>query len=138
MEQETIHGFDIPKRELTQEEKTRDITLKRISNFHIEVGEDLMDQCGSLINHLILTGFLMAKHPELAPNFLEVANNKYGECLGLLSVFQDEDIDNGDDKFYTLLAEFLNLTVAAKARINQILIQVAEHYQDNTLPSNEQ
>jgi hypothetical protein len=42
---ETITGFDIPKRKLTQEEKTREITFERFHNFHMEVCEDFLDQC---------------------------------------------------------------------------------------------
>ena len=32
-EVETIEGFDIPKRQLTDEEKTREITLERFNDF---------------------------------------------------------------------------------------------------------
>ena len=121
-EVETIDGFDIPKRELTEEEATREITKERFDSFHVEAGEDFCDTCCSTINVRILGGFLMAKHPNLSLEFLEVLNDKYAEALGLKSVYEDED------EFYTELAEFINLTVNLKARVNQILIQVDEYY----------
>jgi len=43
MKQETIVGFDIPKRELTEEEKNREITLDRFNEFHNKAGEDFCD-----------------------------------------------------------------------------------------------
>ena len=128
MEKETVHGFSIPLRELTEQEASMDITLERFSNYHTAVGEDFADQHGSLINHLIVGGYLMAKHPELSNELLAVMNNKYGEVLSFTEVYAEHLNDENNDLFYTELAEFLNLTVAAKKRVNQILIQIAEHY----------
>jgi hypothetical protein len=126
-EVETIHGFDIPLRELTQEEATRKITLDRFNEFHNEAGEDFVDTY-SQINHLILGGFLMAKHPNLSKEFLEVCNDKYGEALGLKHCYEDNFGDDGGDMFYKDFSEFINLTVNLKKRVNQILIQVVEYY----------
>lgn len=129
MNVETIAGFNIPKRELTEEEAGRELSLARFSEWHQEVGEDFCDQVGGMIDHRILGGFIMAKHPEFSAEILKVLNNKYGEALGILSFFEEHfDIEEGDDKFYTLLSEFANLTVHLKKNINQVLIQVLEKY----------
>lgn len=122
MEQETITGFQIALRELTQEEASREITLDRFSEFHYLVGEDFCDLCGSFISHKVLAGYLIAKHPEFAPEYLDVCNDKYGEAIDLML-----DSDK-DDEFYSDLAELANLTVNLKKNINQVLIQVAEYY----------
>jgi len=128
MDQETINGFDIPKRELTQEEATREITLDRFNKFHTEAGEDFCDTCGSFINHRILGGYLIAKHPSISLQILGVLNNKYGDALELLQLYQEELEDESGDLFYSELAEFANLTVGLRKNINQVLIQLAEHY----------
>lgn len=128
IKKETIHGFDIEKRELTEEEKTRQITLDVIKEFHGNAGEDLMDQAGSLVDHKVLAGFLMGKRPGLSKEFLKVVNSKYGEPLGLLEVYRDNDLDDVD--FYTDFCDFINLTEKAKERFNQVLIQVNEYYND--------
>ena len=128
IKKETIHGFDIEKRELTEEEKTRQITLDVIKEFHGNAGEDLMDQAGSLVDHKVLAGFLIGKRPGLSKEFLKVVNSKYGEALGLLEVYRDNDLDDVD--FYNDFCDFINLTEKAKERFNQILIQVNEYYKD--------
>ena len=130
MIQETIDGFDIPKRELTEEEASRELSFERFDEWQMEVGEDFCDQVGGMINQNIFGGFLMAKHPEFSPGILKVLNNKYGEALGLLTMFEEHfDIDEGNKRFYTLLSEFANLTVNLKKNINQVLIQVLESKQ---------
>lgn len=126
---ETIDGFDIIKRELTEEEATREITLERFSNFHIDVGEDFVDQFTS-IDEKVLGGFLMAKRPEISHKIVNVLNDKYSEALTLEHLYSDELADDNNDLFYTDLAEFINLTVHLKKRVNQVLIQVDEHYNE--------
>lgn len=128
MSKETIIGFDIEKRELSQEEKTREITFERFQEFHISACEDFCDTCGHMINSKILCGFLMAKQPNLSREMLECIN-KDGDALELLHVYKD-NLQESDYEFYSDLAEFANLTVHLKERINQILIQVSEHYND--------
>lgn len=135
MSKETIIGFDIEKRELTQEEKTRDVTLDRFREFHNKACEDFCDQVGHMINAKILTGFLMGKRPEISHQLLD-AINKDADALELKYVYE-ENIENNTEEylyieeiFYSDLAEFINLTVHLKERTNQILIQVSEHYKD--------
>jgi len=126
-EVETVYGFDIPKRELTEEEATREVTLERFQLFHREVGEDFVDQF-PYVNVKIFGGYMMAKHPELSTEILKILNNKWGEVLDIEHLI-DETFDNKDcDKFYTELAEFINLTGNLKKMVNQVLIQVAEYY----------
>ena len=132
MEKETIDGFDIEKRELTVEEASREVTFDRIQDFHYSAGEDFVDQFGT-INHLILGGYLMGKHPEISTEILKECNNKYGEALGLKQIYIDnfgEDDTKSEELFYRDLCEFINLTTSLKKRVNQILIQVEEHYKD--------
>jgi transposase len=121
-EVETIHGFDIPKRQLTEEEATREITLERFQQFGYDAGEDFVDQCESLYNAHIFIGWCLHKYPELSKELLKAANSKYCSVQNVLHL-----LDN-DDQFYTDFAEFLNQTEHAKAKTNQILIQVNEYY----------
>jgi hypothetical protein len=123
---ETISGFDIPKRELTQEEKTREITFERFKSFHLEAGEDFLDQCClDKQSEKVFLGFLLAKRPDLNVEILKAVNS-YIDSELYEAIGGEEDHDC--EKFYTLLAEFANLTTGLKERINQILIQVEEHY----------
>lgn len=131
MEQETICGFNIPKRELTEEEATREITIERFNEFHAIAVEDFCDQCEQEINRFITGGYLICKHPELATEILRTLNDKYGGLTSIWEVYADK-LNDGNDIFYTDLAEFLNLTGKAKERVNQILIQVVEHYKKIT------
>lgn len=136
---ETIEGFNISKRELTEEEAIREITLDRIINFNNEVGEDFLDQVGSLNNDkiaLTFCGFAMLKHPELSHEFLKATNRGHVYTQVLKEVYDDnmegfnsENMTNiAEETFYSDFAEFLNLTEYSKKRANQVLIQVAEHY----------
>lgn len=127
MEQEieTIDGFDIPMRELTEEEATRDLTLERIHNFHIEVGEDLADQVGSNMDHKVFAGYLACKYPHLSHQIFDISNGEYAEMQSFKEIYED---DEEEDKFYQDACDFINLTVHCKKRFNQVLIQVAEYY----------
>lgn len=128
MEQETISGFDIPKRELTEEEKNRTITLDRFQNFHYDAGEDFLDTTGDG-DHKIFCGWLMAKYPQASLEILEYCNKagKYGEIntFNECSMF---DNDPSGDIFYTDVAEFANLTEHFKHRVNEVLIILDEYY----------
>lgn len=129
MNEETVDGFDIPLRELTEEEATREVTFERFDEYLKEVGEDFCDQHGNTIDVKVLTGFLLAKRPEWNKELLEALNSKYTEPLSMLHVYEDMIAEDGFIPFYTDLAEFINLTGALKKRVNQILIQVTEYYQ---------
>lgn len=122
----TVNGFDIPLRNLTEEEATRDITWERFREFHYTAGEDFLDTTGEG-NRLIFGGFLLARYPTYADEILKVCNDKYGcsaDYLEIIGFDNDKDIDT----VYLDFAEFANLTSALKKRINQVLIQVVEHY----------
>jgi hypothetical protein len=122
---ETIDGFDILKRELTEEESTREITLERFQEWHCSAGEDFVDQYEN-INAQIFGGYLMCMYPNKSSIILNALNKKYPSVQSLKNIYENDD----DDKFYTDLASFINLTVALKKRVNQILIQVVEYYKD--------
>jgi len=125
---ETISGFNIEKRELTQEEKSREITFERFQNFHIDAGEDFLDTwCLDKQAEKVFLGFLLAKRPDLNVEILKAVNSYIDSDL-YEAVGGEEDTDCKE--FYSLLAEFANLTTGLKERINQILIQVDEHYND--------
>lgn len=131
MEQETIEGFDIPLRELTEEEASRPITLERFQDFHYEVGEDFIDQIDSVNSSRIALqfyGYSIAKHPEWSSKLIESCDvpNPYTQLVQ--SVYDDFDTGNDGDLFYSDFAEFVNFTVDTKKRINQVLIQIEEYY----------
>jgi hypothetical protein len=121
---ETIEGFDIPKRQLTEEEANSPITWEKIQAFHHEAGEDFLDQV-SCINLLIYTGWLVGKYPERSIEILKMGQAKFADVNTFTDLYDDDD---EEEKFYTDVAEFLNLTYNAKRRANQVLIQVVEHY----------
>lgn len=130
MGNECIYGFDIEKRELTEEEKTRDLTVDRIREFHYLVGEDFLDTCDT-VNAEVFAGYLLAKFPHKNKEILNILNKKknFLECMS----FSDIDIFSYDDKLdmdklYVYYCDFINLTGANKERDNQVLIQVVEHY----------
>jgi hypothetical protein len=129
---ETISGFDIPKRELTQEEKKKEITIERIRGFHYDAGEDLLDQVGyEFGNAFIFGGFVLHKYKEHSKMILDHINQNINHldihCFNELEIYEYNDEDDMDGIYYDLV-EFLNLTENAKERANQILIQVDEYY----------
>ena len=133
MEKETIRGFNIPKRKLTHPEKVRPITWERIESFLYDVGEDLFDQVGSyLVNGKVFLGYLMAKEPKLVPDLLEAVNTSGDDLLDMMYVFE-EHFESGWKPYYTHFADFANLTVTTKARTNEILIHIEEHYNPKTV-----
>lgn len=127
-ELETVEGSTIPARELTSEEINREITLERFNEYHYEVGEDFLDQIGSVNNSriaLTFGGFAMANHPHLSADILKATNVK-DPYTQLVKEVYDEFYD--DDIFYSDFADFLNLTGEAKKRVNKVLILTAEYY----------
>jgi len=129
-EVETIDGFDIEKRELTAEEASIDVTLDRIHAFHRQVGEDYLDTCSmdGQAEKMFL-GFLMCKRPDLSPQILKIVNNGYMD-LEFYEAFAKVEDESTEDEFYRLFAEFTNLTKGFKKRVNQVLIQIDEHYKN--------
>jgi hypothetical protein len=124
--EEIVDGHDIPLRELTEEEATRDITLDRFNDYMCTVGEDFVDQ-HCICNAQVLGGWLLGKHPKYKLEICEVLNDSPIE-QDFLHLYVENYNDNAEDEFYIDFAEFLNLTIAAKKRVNQILIQIDEHY----------
>lgn len=125
---EIINGFDIEKRELTEEEKTREITWERFKEFHYTAGEDFLDVTGEG-NVLIFGGWLMHKYPELCPDILHILNSRNLGMSDFIEFDQFGYCEEKDiDKIYQDFAEFCNFTGALKERVNQVLIQVNEHY----------
>src|SRR5699024_1944029 len=127
---ETIPGFGIPKRELTKEEAEREITLERFRKFHYEAGEDFIDATGEG-PELLFGGYLLCKYPEKSSQILAIVNEegKFLEItsfceVGGLGYDEKEDID----MVYQDFADFCNLTKHLKRRVNQVLIQVSEYY----------
>lgn len=128
---ETINGFDIPKRELTTEEASRNITVERIRNFHYGSGEDFLDTT-SEGNAQIFAGWLLHKYPEKSKEILAVVNNN-GKYLVIADFNEIEDFEKYDDEIdmnslYIEFVEFCNQTEHLKRRVNQVLIQVDEYY----------
>jgi len=122
-----IPGFSIPIKELTTEELLQDLTLERIQDFHYEAGEDLCDTL-DINTHVakLITGYVMCKYPDLAEIFHRESNG--GDIQGLMDVYNCHLNDENSDKFYSDFCEVINCTEITKARINQVLIQVKEHY----------
>ncbi len=120
----TINGFDIEQRELTDEERGREITLERFTEFHFAAGEDFLDQTGEG-NVKIFAGWMLHKYPEFSVEILSLANDKNAEVMTFNELEEKTYTD-----LYADFAEFCNQTGALKHRVNQILIQVVEYYDD--------
>lgn len=127
-EQETIDGFTIAKRDLTEEESSRDLTPERIRAFETTVGESFIDTYDHLFNAHAIVGFLMARHPDKASELLAVINTKYPTLNDLNDIFVSDWNEEDHCKMLQDICDFINLTVKTKARMNSNLIIVAEHY----------
>lgn len=127
-EQETVHGYEIPIRPLNEEEKSRDITPERIRNYETTVGESFLDGHSSLMCIDTVIGFFLARYPEKAVELIRVGNEKFREVLSLEEIFVPEWDEEENNKFLQTICDYVNLTVKTKARINQVLIQIDEHY----------
>lgn len=129
-EVETINGFDIPKRKLTEEEKTRDITVERIRDFHYSAGEDFIDTTEEG-NGMIFCGWLLHKRKEHSKEILDICNKS---CFKMAiqeymnASFYDYNKEMDIESFYFDYVEFVNQTGALKERVNQVLIQIEETY----------
>lgn len=129
------NGDDDQKfRQLTYKETMMPITYDRISHFHGVVGEDLIDQHDH-VNDKVLGGFLLGRTPERAEKILKEINSSWGPSWE--DIYDDEGTGDGYEEFYTLFAEFLNLTVATRARYNTVLILTNELYNELYEESND-
>lgn len=147
--EEFIDGYTILKRELTEEEATRKVTAERIYDYMSQVGEDFIDQHESILNHTLMAGFLLARFPHYSKEILEIENLPFpgGSCQEFMHMFgeieagiyglkyedwpdeyDDTKILKGEEKFYELYTELIDLTTVTKKKVNQILIQIEEHY----------
>ena len=128
--EETVTGFDIPLRELTKEESEREITLERFRRFHYDVGEDFID-CTGIGSELIFGGYLLHKYPEKSSQILDIINEK-GKFLEITSFCEVDGLGYDEkediDMVYQDFADFCNLTVHLKKRVNQVLTQLVEYY----------
>ncbi len=124
----TIPGFDIPKRDLTDEEALRAITLRRFRDFHYAAGEDFVDSVGGFLNEKVFAGWLMHKYPHYAEKIINASNVddifELKETIEQFDYNEDEDID----MIYEEIAGFANMTKKTRERINQVLIQIEEYY----------
>ncbi len=123
--QNNVPGFDIKLRQLSQEQYMCPITLDRIYKFQQDAGEDFLDTLGfNIYVTKLVSGFLMAKYPEIASKINEAsAYNLYD----VYKVFDDNYELSGKD-FYKGFCEVINYTDITKARINQVLIQIEQYY----------
>ena len=113
------------QRELTEEEVAREITLERFDDYHADAGEDWWDDNGGIINKNFFLGYLLARFPESYDKILEVANDKDKDVPDVFGELYEEEVC---DLFYQTLADFLNLTVNTKKKVNEVLINTYEYY----------
>ena len=104
------------------------ITLEDFDKYHRAVGEDFCDQDSSFIDHKILGGYLIGRFPEMASEILKELNSKYCDANALRNVFSEFMMDDEDDKFYTVFAEFINLTTYLKAKVLEIFKETEDYY----------
>lgn len=96
------------------------ITLENFDAYHNEIGEDFCDQNSHIIDHKILGGYIIGKHPEMASDILKSLNNKYCDANELRNTFSEFIGSETDDEFYTLFAEFINLTTYLKTNVKAL------------------
>lgn len=121
----TIDGFDIPRRDLTINEKRMLVSLERFTEYHLIVEKDFVDTHDCVVGITGFGKFILARKPHLRPAITEYM--RYPTCTEkqFLEVYTDNGID--DDEFYTDFAAYINTNVNSKEIVNQILIQVAEY-----------
>lgn len=105
----------------TPEELSQDITLERINAYHHRVGEDFADQ-QSIGNGVCFGGFLLAKFPDKAKKIVELINDR-PDIMCFQEIFGEEYSDEENDAFYTIYAEYINLTEYSKAEVNKVLLR---------------
>lgn len=130
MEQKTITGFSILKRELTEEEASREVTIERIRDFHYEAGEDFLDIADDARAE-IFAGFIVHKYKDRAAKIYDICNSNKGylSVMDFKEFYEPEYNEEEDiDQIYFDYIEFVNTTVHLKKRVNQVLIQVMEYY----------
>jgi len=113
------------QRELTEEEAARDITLERFNDYHVDAGEDWWDDYQTLVPSNTFIGYLLGRFPERNIEILKVGNDKYATAS---DIFGELHIKEVSDEFYTILADFINLTVNTKKKVNEVLINTYEYY----------
>jgi len=124
----TVNGTTIEERPLTEEEATRVITWQRFKEYHFAIGEDFLDQTGEG-DVKVFGGWLLHKYPEYSDDILFLMNDKWSEVMTYRELdILDYDDDKDIDKLYVDFSEFCNQTTHLKKRVNQVLIQVVEHY----------
>jgi hypothetical protein len=133
-EETELEGYSIPLVQLTDEEYSRDITLDRIIDHCCTVGEDFFDSHCTIINFELFAGFLIAKLPNKAKEILEIVN-KSSDLNDLSLIFESDYKDRdytwiyeAQNKIYELFCELVNYTTHTKAKVNQILIQIDNYY----------
>ncbi len=110
---------------LTDEEKQENITLDRINSYHRSVGEDFVDQNESVTDYRTFCGYILHKYPIWNNEIIEILNKQYGGFNDINTLYQEKELT--EDDFYSDFAEYCNLTVTTKARVNQILIETEEY-----------
>lgn len=114
-------------REFTPEELAQPITLERINEYHVNIGEDFADQ-QTIGVPMMFAGFLLAKYPDKGKTIIRIVNEGYLDMQCLQEVFGEEMDDASNNAFYTEYAEYINHTSFSKAEVNKVLITKKEHY----------
>lgn len=113
-------------RELTIEEKLMDITLERFTEFHHAVQEDFVNLYSGMVTVFGFGSRIYSKRGALKLDILTAL--EYENCteVDFLDIYEDHNID--DDEFYADFASYINTNPVSKAKVNSILINVAEYY----------
>lgn len=85
------------------------ITKKMIDIYHKNQGEDFVDYNSALFNPQVLTGFFLAKRPNLANKITKAFNENINKLFGFTVQDLQEVFIDDDNDFYEVLVEYINL-----------------------------
>lgn len=96
------------------------VTKEMIDNYHVEMGEDFIDQTEHLYNGVTLSAFMAGMKPQIAPKLWEKMNEEMDKksrysIQQTLEIYEDEfGYEEGTELFYEDFVIAINTTVKSR------------------------
>lgn len=112
-------------RDLTNEEKSLEITPARLYDWMETFGESFFDRHNAILSKNVMSGYLLAKYPEIGQEILEVTNEDYSGLVDLEFLIEDYFTKLRPEAWGVFTKDFcdvVNMTSVTKAKVNHVLI----------------